>query len=215
MQIRLAVFNEGPREQFPVNWPISLNRNNINQLKTDGPFVVAPKPLGIRYLLYVDSDGVMFMQNNTRHIFKVDQDLAPQFIPNDTILDGIVVKKLVRGEGSNDEGDGKLSFVIMDATRFDGEQLTQKSILERISAVQVLKSIVQLKKKRFFKIYVLQTHMMMQGKPSEGKVFDVDIAKYVAASQMEDYLNQGFKDRYEYPLRSFVFHPIDGVGLEK
>ena len=142
MQIRLAVFNEGPREQFPVNWPVSLNRDNINQLETDGPFVVAPKPLGIRYLLYVDSDGVMFMQNNTQHIFKVDQDLAPRLIPNDTILDGIVVKKLVRGESSNDEGNGKLSFVIMDATRFDGEQLTQKSILERISAVQVLKSIV-------------------------------------------------------------------------
>ena len=56
--------------------------------------------------------------------------------------------------------------------------------------------------------------MMMQGKPSEGKVFDLDIAKYVAASQMAEYLSQGFKERYEYPLRSFVFHPLDGVRLE-
>ena len=56
---------------------------------------------------------------------------------------------------------------------------------------------------------------MMQGKPSEGKVFDFDIAKYVAASQIENYLSQGFKDRYEYPLRSFVFHPIKGVRLEE
>ena len=54
----------------------------------------------------------------------------------------------------------------------------------------------------------------MQGKPSEGKVFDLDIAKYVAASQMAEYLSQGFKDRYEYPLRSFVFHPFVGVRFE-
>ena len=139
IQIRLGVFNEGSRQEFPVNWPISLNRNNLHKLKTDGPFVVAPKPVGIRYLLYVDSDGMMFMQNNTQHVFKIDQGLiAPKLIPKDTILDGIVVKKLVRGKSSNRNGDGtKLNFVIMDATRVDGVQLTQKTILERISAVQV------------------------------------------------------------------------------
>ena len=138
MHVRLGVFNEGPREQFPVNWPISLNRNNMQKLKTDGPFVVAPKPVGIRYLLYVDSDGMMFMENNTQHVFKVDPDLAPKVIPKDTILDGIVVKKLVRGKGSKRNVDGaKLNFVIMDATRVDGDQLTQKGILDRISAVQV------------------------------------------------------------------------------
>jgi len=132
----LGIFNEGPRDQFPVNWPVSLNRNNIGKLKTAGPFVVAPKPLGIRVLLYVNPNGMMFFENNTQNVFKVDPDLAPQ-LPKDTILDGIIVKKLVRGEGSNGNGDGKLSFVIMDATRVDGVQLTQKSIQERISAVEV------------------------------------------------------------------------------
>jgi len=58
---------------------------------------------------------------------------------------------------------------------------------------------------------------MMKGKPSEGKVglFDLDIAKYVAATQIENYLTQEFKERYEYPLRSFVLHPIEGVRLER
>ena len=56
--------------------------------------------------------------------------------------------------------------------------------------------------------------VMMHDTPSEGKVFDLDIVKYVAASQIENYLNQGFKERYEYPLRSFVFHPLKGVRLE-
>ena len=137
LQIRLGVFNEGPHNMFPVNWPVSLNRSNMNRLKTDGPCVVAPKPVGIRYLLFVNSEGIIFMENNTQHVFKVDPDLAPK-LPKDTILDGIVVKKLVRGEGSNGNGDdGKLSYVIMDATRVDGVQLTQKSIQERISAVEV------------------------------------------------------------------------------
>ena len=133
----MGIFNEGPRDQFPVNWPVSLNRNNIDKLKTAGPFVVSPKPLGIRALLYVNPDGMIFFENNTQHVFKVDPDLSPK-LPKDTILDGIIVKKLVRGEGSNDgNGDGKLSFVIMDATRVDGVQLSQKSIQERISAVEV------------------------------------------------------------------------------
>jgi len=57
--------------------------------------------------------------------------------------------------------------------------------------------------------------MMKKGKPSEAQVFDVDIAKYVTTSQIEDYLTQGFKDRYEYPLRFFLFHPSVGVRYKK
>ena len=88
------------------------------------------------YMLLISPDE---QKNNTQHVFKIDQGLiAPKLIPKDTILDGIVVKKLVRGKSSNRNGDGtKLNFVIMDATRVDGVRLTQKSILDRISAVQV------------------------------------------------------------------------------
>ncbi len=46
------------------------------------------------------------------------------------------------------------------------------------------------------------------------EVFGLDIADYVDKSQFEDrYLTQQFKDEYEYPLRSFLFQPINGVLL--
>ncbi len=68
------------------------------------------------------------------------QDRAPQRIPNDTILFGMIVRKVLRDEAtlnSNPEAKGKLMFVILDATRVSGADLTEKSLLARICAVQV------------------------------------------------------------------------------
>ena len=82
----------------------------------------------------------MYMENETQHIFVVDPDFAPRLIPKDTVLDGIVVRKIVRdgaAQSRSAEAKGKLSFVIMDATRVNGLDLTQKNIKDRISVVQV------------------------------------------------------------------------------
>ncbi len=143
VQIRLGAFNHGPGNRFPVNWPVSLNKKTMIHLKNAGPVVVAPKPLGIRYLLYVDPKGKMFMENNSQHVFSVDSDRAPRLIPKDTILDGIMVKKIVRNgaaQNHNQETNGELSFVIMDATRVNGVDLTQNNIQDRISVVQVYRN---------------------------------------------------------------------------
>ena len=143
LQTRLGGFNHGPSNRFPGNQPIFLNVTNMKKLKAAGPVVVAPKPLGIRYLLYVDPEGKMYMENETQHIFVVDPDFAPRLIPKDTVLDGIVVRKIVRdgaAQSRSAEAKGKLSFVIMDATRVNGLDLTQKNIKDRISVVQVDRS---------------------------------------------------------------------------
>ena len=79
----------------------------------------------------------MFMENHTRNIFKLDQEFTPKLSVKDTLLDGIVVRKIVTGEG-NQEAKGKLTFLIMDAIRCHGVDLTRKSIQERISIVQVI-----------------------------------------------------------------------------
>ena len=144
LQIRLGDFNQGPRNRFPVNQPIFLNVTNIKKLKAAGPVVVAPKPQGLRYLLYVDPKGNMYMENESQHLFVVDPDFAPQLIPKDTVLDGIVVRKIVRDGAAqidnNQEAKGGLSFFVMDATRVNGVDLTEKNIQERISVVQVERS---------------------------------------------------------------------------
>lgn len=142
LQKRLRTFNHGSSTSssiFPATLPVPIT--TFNQLMEDGgSFVFSPKPLGIRYLFYFDKEGRSFLMNSTQHIFKVAKSCAFRVIPPETVLDGIVVRKIVRSERSNQEAsNGKLTFVIMDATRINGVDLTQKSIQERMSIVQVLK----------------------------------------------------------------------------
>lgn len=143
LQVKLGRFAHGPKNFFPANWPVSLSMDNIRHLEME-PYVVTPKPVGVRYLLYIDSEGSMFMENMTQHIFKLDEDRAPQLTTKDTVLDGLVMRK-IRPDGltnseANDEievAKGKLTFVIMDATRCSGVDLTRRNIQERISFVRV------------------------------------------------------------------------------
>lgn len=47
---------------------------------------------------------------------------------------------------------------------------------------------------------------------TKSELFDLDISKYEeVASAVDKYSSRGFKDSYEYPLRSFVFNPRVGV----
>ena len=146
LKVRIARFaNAQPNAGLPVNWPFQLSMANIYHLETE-PYVVSPKPFGMRYLLYIDTEGKMFLQNNSRRspiptMFQLDQDRSPQLIPFDTILDGFLSRKIFR-DGAADENNqdwckGKRTFVIMDAIRCNGVDLTQKIILERIGVIEV------------------------------------------------------------------------------
>lgn len=47
---------------------------------------------------------------------------------------------------------------------------------------------------------------------TDQEVFELEIADYVGASLFEKRnLSQEFKDKYEYPIRSFVFQSLNGV----
>ncbi|KZS02021.1 Uncharacterized protein APZ42_001098, partial [Daphnia magna] len=119
---------KGPEDFFPVNWPVSLTTENIDKLKSS-PYVVAPKPSGTRFLFYVDSDGGMFLENMTQHIFRVDEGHAVKMVSSDgrpvtdTLLDGVLCKeKLNHDDNCNggEENPKKLTFVIRDAIRCNG-----------------------------------------------------------------------------------------------
>lgn len=99
------------------------------------PYVVAPKPLGVRYLLWADVKGQIFMLNEGYHLFKIDEDRSRQLkIPTDTVLDGVVVRKRTRDGAVQ----GKLTFVIIDATNVDGLYVREKTFQERIDRVRVI-----------------------------------------------------------------------------
>ncbi len=137
IRARLRVFARTPPRVwgFLVNCHFPLSIENIDELKAE-PYVVSPKPEGVRCLLYIDAKGEMFLQNKKLNIFQLDRNRAPQLMPVDTVLDGIVVRKILRDE-NNREAAGKLTFLIIDAIRCKGVDLTQQNIQERISKVQV------------------------------------------------------------------------------
>jgi hypothetical protein len=107
------------------------------------------KPSGPRFLLYIDSSGDIFLENMTQHIFRVDEDHAIKIETfdgrpvTDTVLDGIITSEKFNGadascEGNKEEGTNrKLTFLIRDAIRCNGKDLTNYNILKRITFVRV------------------------------------------------------------------------------
>ncbi len=149
LQVRFGKFiPKGKKDFFSVMWPVSLSTDNVHLLASE-PYVVGPKPSGPRFLLYVDPSGDIFLENMTQHIFRVDEDQAIKMESfdgrpiTDTLLDGIVTREKLNGadascDGNGEDGTtGKLTFVICDAIRCNGKDLTSSSILQRITCVRV------------------------------------------------------------------------------
>ena len=140
MQHKLGRFSNGPTDFFPANWAVSLNSTNLNLLRS-APYVVAPKPDGTRYLFYVDSNGDVYLENQTQNFFRMSEDRAIQLLSSDgrvlkdTVLDGYFVRRIC---SSGPENQGRLTFIIQDAIRCNGKDLTGLGILRRIDFIEVL-----------------------------------------------------------------------------
>jgi hypothetical protein len=128
-------------------WPTSLSTDNVNLLSSK-PYVMAPRPIGPRFFLYIDPSGDIFLENMTQHIFRVDEDHAINIQSfdgrpiTDTVLDGIFTREKLNGDSSCDgdkgaETSGKLTFLIQDAIRCNGKDLTRWNILERVAFINV------------------------------------------------------------------------------
>lgn len=136
LQIKIGKYAKGPLDFFPVMWPVNLSNENINFLET-APYVMVPKPVGPRFLLYVDSSGSIYLENMTQHIFRVDEDHAIKMHSvTDTILDGIITREK-SSKNCDAESAGRPTFFIQDAIRCNGRDLTGLNILERIAVIKV------------------------------------------------------------------------------
>ncbi len=152
----------GNSKQFPGNTPVPLleKKRGICHLAHpfNEPYVMSPKPLGVRYLLYADKHGDMFMENENQHIFKLDRGRTPQLIPKETVLDGVVARKLERDGGAlnnSGEAQGKLTFVIMDATLVGSEDVAMMPLENRMKCVQVMiQSFKRSLQKKKYSIFV-------------------------------------------------------------
>jgi hypothetical protein len=113
--------------RFPGPQPVSIERRHFPLLKRQ-PYFVCEKTDGVRHLLASTEEGV-FLVNRAFVIEPVKIR-----IPKDTLLDGELVKTKV----------GKSLFVVHDAVRVKGENLTSKPLNYRLDAARkVIKGIIK------------------------------------------------------------------------
>jgi hypothetical protein len=113
--------------RFPGPQPVSIERRHFPLLKLQ-PYLVCEKTDGVRHLLASTDEGV-FLVNRAFACEKVNVRVA-----KDTLLDGELVKTRT----------GRVLFMVYDAVRVKGEDLTRKPLTERLDAARkVIKAIIK------------------------------------------------------------------------
>ena len=113
--------------RFPGPQPVSIERRHFPLLKRQ-PYLVCEKTDGVRHLLASTDEGV-FLVNRAFACEKINVR-----VPKDTLLDG----ELVTTKSS------RRLFMVYDAVRVKGEDLTQKPLAERLEAARkIVKAIIK------------------------------------------------------------------------
>ena len=90
--------------------------------------------------------GIIYLENQTQNFFRVSQDREIQLLLPDTVLDGYFVHPIAAV--SDDEAEevaaahpgenqGRLTFLIQDAIRCNGVDLSGLGIVKRIAFIKV------------------------------------------------------------------------------
>lgn len=114
-------------KRFPGPQPVSIERRHFPLLKKQ-PYLVCEKTDGVRHLL-VSFEGGVFLVNRAFAAEKVNIR-----VPKDTLLDGELVTSKA----------GRTLFMVYDAVRVKGEDVSQKPLTERLEAARkVVKGIIK------------------------------------------------------------------------
>ena len=125
--------------RFPGPQPVSIERRHFPLLKRQ-PYLVCEKTDGVRHLLASTDEGV-FLVNRAFVCEKVNIRIA-----KDTLLDGELVKTKSGKEGLRPDGKPAVSllFMVYDAVRVKGEDLTQSPLNSRLEAARkIIKAIIK------------------------------------------------------------------------
>ena len=113
--------------RFPGPQPVSIERRHFPLLKAQ-PYLVCEKTDGVRHLLASCAEGTFLVNRAFVH------EKVGVRVPKDALLDGELVKTKA----------GKTLFMVYDAVRTKGEDVTQKPLTERLEAARkVVKGIIK------------------------------------------------------------------------
>ena len=114
--------------RFPGPQPVSIERRHFCLLKRQ-PYLVCEKTDGVRHLLASTPEGIVTLVNRA---FRMES--VKIRIPKDTLLDGELVTTK----------SGKVLFMVYDAVRVKGEDLTRAPLDQRLEKARaVLKGIIK------------------------------------------------------------------------
>ena len=114
--------------RFPGPQPVSIERRHFCLLKRQ-PYLVCEKTDGVRHLLLSTSEGLVALVNRAFHT-----EIVKIKVPKDTLLDGELVKSKA----------GKMLFMVYDAVRVKGEDLTRLPLDKRLEkAKAAIRSIIK------------------------------------------------------------------------
>ena len=155
--------------RFPGPQPVSIERRHFCLLKRQ-PYLVSEKTDGVRHLLVSTPDGLVALVNRA---FLVEP--VKIRVPRDTLLDGELVKAK----------SGKLLFVVYDAVRVKGENLTRGVPLDQRleKARAVLKGIIK----------------------TAGAPFEI---KVKSMADLKDFKSFPDLNSFEYETDGLVFTPV-------
>ena len=141
---------EGSEHVFAAMWPTGLSMDRLHEyvLKSPCPYFVAPRPHGHRFILYINSRGDVFLENQARHVFQLEEEHSVNILSRggtvcaDTVLDGTIARaKSNMASDDNACSESKLTFIITDAARYNGQDLTKMSVIDRLACIKVSKRI--------------------------------------------------------------------------
>jgi hypothetical protein len=157
----------GNFDRFPGPQPVSIERRHFSILERQ-PYLVCEKTDGLRHLLVSFTDGV-FLVNRSFESFAIKIR-----VPKDTLLDGELVATR----------EGKKLFMVYDAVRVKGEDLTHAPLDARLDAARkVVKSIIK----------------------TSGAEFEIRVKTMWPLNKIQD---MPALDKFEYETDGLVFTPV-------
>lgn len=110
----------GPWEEYVSLFPVNISKDHLIKLVTNR-YYLTPHPRGNRSLLHLQTTDAWELDKTHLYTFYT-RDLAF----TGTVLDGDFTRQSCKG---------KQSFVIIDATQYNGEDLAGLSIVDRLAII--------------------------------------------------------------------------------
>ena len=139
----------GSSDFFSPMEPVDMSKSDLLHI-AKGSHWVTVRLEGHRMILYVNSDGEVLFENvKSRQLFKMEDEHALKFITEggqmvkETVLEGVIVRLKYNSTTSNEDNKAnipateKLTFLVTDGTKCDGEDLTEMDLYGRLEVIKV------------------------------------------------------------------------------